>query len=168
MEDLLSRIKRETNERLEELRGAVEERDRLQVDLRALDTVPEPPVDLEPLAVPEPLVDLKPPVDPEPLVVPEPTVVLESVDPELPVDPEPLVDLEPLVVPEPPVVPESPVKVTCFPGRRELPRTRMVSPKVARLMHAPRRPALERPGIARVSARADRVSARGAVDGIDA
>ncbi len=152
MEDLLSRIKRETNERLEELRGAVQERDRLQADLTALDTAPEPPV-----------------LNPEQPVVPEPTVVLESsLDPKPPVVPEPLIDLGPLAAPELPVVPESPVNVTCFPGRRELPRTRMVSPKVARLMHAPRRPALERPGIARVSARADRVSAGGAVDGIDA
>ncbi len=33
-------------------------------------------------------------------------------------------------------------------------RRRMVSSKVARLMHAPRRPALERSGIAQVSERA--------------
>jgi hypothetical protein len=35
-EDLLTRIQREMNERLQELRGAVDERDRLQADLRAL------------------------------------------------------------------------------------------------------------------------------------
>ncbi|HZL48783.1 MAG TPA: hypothetical protein VFC30_07200 [Solirubrobacteraceae bacterium] len=34
----------------------------------------------------------------------------------------------------------------------------MVSPKVARLMIAPRRPALERSGIARVGGRADRIA----------
>jgi len=35
---------------------------------------------------------------------------------------------------------------------------RVVSPKVARLMIAPRRPALERSGIARVGGRADRIA----------
>jgi hypothetical protein len=35
-EDLLTRIKRETHERLEELRAAVEESDRLRGELRAL------------------------------------------------------------------------------------------------------------------------------------
>jgi hypothetical protein len=35
--DLLTRIKRETNERLEALRGAVEERDRLRADLLKVD-----------------------------------------------------------------------------------------------------------------------------------
>jgi hypothetical protein len=34
----------------------------------------------------------------------------------------------------------------------ESPRTAAVSPKVTRLMHSPRRPSLERPGVARVSA----------------
>ena len=42
-EDLLTRIKRETNEHLEALRGAVEERDRLQADLREVD----PPLDVD-------------------------------------------------------------------------------------------------------------------------
>ena len=42
-EDLLSRIKRATNERLEALRGAVEERNRLQSDLVEVDP---PDVDL--------------------------------------------------------------------------------------------------------------------------
>ena len=36
-EDLLTRIQRETHERLRELRGAVDEHDRLQAELRALD-----------------------------------------------------------------------------------------------------------------------------------
>jgi hypothetical protein len=47
-EDLLSRIRRETEERLEELRGAVGERDRLQADLAALDAAPKPLLDPEP------------------------------------------------------------------------------------------------------------------------
>ncbi len=87
-EDLLTRIQREMHERLQELRGAVDEHDRLAVDLRALEAAPGPP----------------------------------------------------------------PANVVRLPVKRELPRTRMVSPKVARLMHTPRRPALERSGVVRVGA----------------
>ena len=93
-EDLLTRIQRETNERLEALRGAVEEHDGLQADLRALEAAPEPPA-----------------VDPEPSA-----------------------------------------NVVRLPVTRSIPRAQMVSPKVARLMHAPRRPALERSGVLRVGA----------------
>jgi hypothetical protein len=46
-DDLLTKIHREVAERMEELRGAVEERERLQAELRELDAHPEPPVDLE-------------------------------------------------------------------------------------------------------------------------
>jgi hypothetical protein len=117
-EDLLRRIQREMDERLEELRGAVDEHDRLQADLSALQDIPEPSVDSEPPA-----------------------------DPGLPVDPEPL------LASELPVLSESrPANVMRFAARRPLARTRMVSPKVARLMHAPRRPALERSGVVRVGA----------------
>jgi len=84
-EDLLIRIQLEMHERLEELRGAVDERDRLQADLRALDA------------------GLKPAAS-----------VRRS-------------------------------SVGCEPER-----TPAVSPKVVRLMHAPRRPSLERPGAVRV------------------
>jgi hypothetical protein len=63
-EDLLTRIQRETHERLRELRGAVDEHDRLQADLSVLDKPPEPLADLEPIAalkaVPEPPVVSKP------------------------------------------------------------------------------------------------------------
>jgi hypothetical protein len=93
-EDLLSRIQRQLQERLEELRGAVEERDRLQADLGALDANPSAPMS----------------------------------------DPDPVAK-----------------NVLRFPVRREPVRARVVSPKVARLMLAPRRPSLERSGIARVS-----------------
>lgn len=48
-EDLLSRIQREMNERLRELRGAVEEHDRLMTDLQGLRAMPDP------AAVPEPV-----------------------------------------------------------------------------------------------------------------
>ena len=49
-EDLLTRIQRETHERLRELRKAVDEHDRLQADLSVLDKPPEPPTDQEPIA----------------------------------------------------------------------------------------------------------------------
>ena len=78
---------------MEELSGAVEERDRLQADLRALDAE-----------------SAARPVDPG----------IVAGDPERPAD-----------------IPRSPV-------RCQLPRTRMVSPKVVRLMHS-RRLSLERP-----------------------
>jgi hypothetical protein len=103
-DDLLTRIRREIEERMQELRGAVEERDRLLVDLRELDAHPESPVDLG-----------------------------------VAVDPEPAIDLE------------RSATVISFPARPELARTPVVSPKVARLMLAPRRPALERAGVARVA-----------------
>ena len=93
-EDLLTRIEREMNERLEALRGAVEEHDRLALDLRALNAPPEPPALGE----------------------------------------------------------GPPANVVRLAGTRSIPRTRRVSPKVARLMRAPRRPALERSGVLRVGA----------------
>jgi hypothetical protein len=126
-EDLLTKIQREMDERLEELRGAVDEHDRLQADLSALQEVPAPPVDAEPPA------DPGPPVDPGPLLASEPPAA-------------------PNVAPESPVAPEPFANVVRLPARRPLSRTRMVSPKVARLMRAPRRPALERPGVVRVGA----------------
>ena len=39
-EDLLTRIQRETHERLRELQGAVDEHERLRGELRVLDTAP--------------------------------------------------------------------------------------------------------------------------------
>lgn len=120
----MSRIRRETHERLDELRAAVDERDRLAADLRALDVVPEAAA-----------------AGPEPLVVCESAVACERVAPEprvvpalLPVDPEPHA-----------------AHVVRCPARREPLRRGMVSSKVARPTHAPRRPALEGRGIARVS-----------------
>jgi hypothetical protein len=67
-EDLLSRIRREMRERLEQLRGAVDERDRLQAELKALEAElraqPDrsPVVELRPAADPQPVVELRPPV----------------------------------------------------------------------------------------------------------
>lgn len=151
-EDLLTRIQREMDERLRELRGAVDEHERLAADLRALQDVPEPRVVSEPPAALD--------------VDSQPSAALEAVP-------------EPRVVSEPPaglgVVSEPPANVVRLPARRPPARTRMVSPKVARLMHAPRRPALERSGVVRVGAArvdsfpgADFGSEDAAVDEIDA
>jgi hypothetical protein len=96
-EDLLTRIQREMDERLRELRGAMDEHERLTSELGALQDVPE---------------------------------LLAALGPAL--------------------APGPPANVVRLPARRPLSRTRMVSPKVARLMRAPRRPALERSGVARV------------------
>jgi hypothetical protein len=146
-EDLLTKIQREMDERLRELRGAVDEHDRLQGDLSALQDVPAPPV------VREPPVDAEPPADPG-----------------LPVDPEPLLASEPPaapnVAPESPVAPEPLANVVRLPARHP-PRIRMVSPKVARLMRVPRRPALERAGVVRVGAGRVGSSAAELVDEID-
>jgi hypothetical protein len=130
-EDLLTRIQRETHERLCELREAVDEHDRLQADLSVLDKPPEPPTALEPI------VALK--AAPESPVTTKPPAALDT-DSELP------------VVPEPPVASKPSANVVRLPTRPRLPRARMVSPKVARLMRAPRRPALERAGVVRVGA----------------
>jgi len=154
VEDLLSRIEQELYERIEELYPAVDECDRLQADLEALEALPEPPaapdiINLEsPVAFESPValeVATEPPYEPEPSAA-------------LDVDPEPL------------------GTVLCFPANRKPTRTvavspqdarpistlsrpasvpasePLVSPKVARLMLAPRRPALERSGIPRVGA----------------
>jgi hypothetical protein len=150
-EDLLTRIQREMHERLRELCGAVEEHDRLQADLSALDTAPEPPADLEPIAALE--------ATPEPPVVSKPPAALDT-DSELSVAPE--------AVPEPSVATEPSAKVVRLPTRPRLPRTRMVSPKVARLMRAPRRPALERAGVVRVGAGRLDSSTEVTVDELDA
>ncbi|MFI4977414.1 MAG: hypothetical protein ACHQC8_01860 [Solirubrobacterales bacterium] len=147
-EDLLRRIQREMHERLRELRGAVDEHDRLTAELRALQDTPEAPASVDPV----------PPVDREPLVASEPPAALEAV-------PEPLVASEAPVALD--IAPELPVNVVRLPARPQLSRTRMVSPKVARLMHTPRRPALERSGIVRVGAgRLDRTPDE-PVDGVD-
>ena len=128
-EDLLTRIQRQLQERMAELRGAVEERDRLQADLRALEDNPAAPED-SPTAL-----------DPEPTALdPEPTALAPEA---------------PAPVPEPAAPDPEPVakNVLRFPVRHEPRRARVVSPKVARLMFAPRRPSLERSGIPRVSDR---------------
>jgi hypothetical protein len=126
-EDLLTRIQRQLQERMAELRGAVEERDRLQADLRALEDSSTAPGD-SPTAP-----------DPRPTALaPEPTAPApEAAAP----DPEPVAK-----------------NVLRFPVRHEPARARVVSPKVARLMFAPRRPSLERSGIPRVSDRGVRSS----------
>jgi hypothetical protein len=57
-DDLMTKIYREVAERMKELRGAVEERDRLQAELRELDAHRESPVDLEVPAQPVPEVSV--------------------------------------------------------------------------------------------------------------
>jgi hypothetical protein len=146
-EDLLIRMQQELQERMEQLRGAVAESDRLRADLRALDSEPAPPPEPEPPAA----LDCEPALAPEPLAAPTP-------EPERP--PEPATPGEP----------ETDATVISFSARDLLrpavsrqaarrmetaprpARECMVSPKVVRLMQAPRRPALERSGIVRVTA----------------
>jgi len=132
-EGLLTKIQREMDERLRELRGAVDEHQRLTAELSALQDVPEPPVDLGPAVAPEPATAPKLPVASEPNVAAKPPAVAD-------------IAREMLIAPEPPT------NVVRFPAPLPLSRTRMVSPKVARLMRAPRRPALERSGVVRMGA----------------
>jgi hypothetical protein len=132
-DDLLTRIEREMDERLEELRGVVDEHDRLSGELSALQDIPEPPVDLGPAVAPELAAAPELPVASEPKVAAKPSAAVD-------------------IAPELPIAHEPSTNVVRLPARRPLSRTRMVSPKVARLMRAPRRPALERPGVVRVGA----------------
>jgi len=126
-EDLLTRIQRQLQERMAELRGAVEERDRLQADLRALEDSSMAPGPSPTAPDPQPTALAPEPTAPAPEAsVPEPAAP----------DPEPVAK-----------------NVLRFPVRHEPARARVVSPKVARLMFAPRRPSLERSGIPRVSDR---------------
>jgi hypothetical protein len=150
-EDLLTRIQREMHERLRELRAAIDEHDRLQADLSVLDMAPEQPEDLEPIAA------LK--AVPELSVGSKPSAALDT-DSELSVAPE--------AVPEPSVAPEPSAKVVRLPTRSRLSRTRTVSPKITRLMRAPRRPALERAGVVRVGAGRLDSSTEVPVDELDA
>ena len=160
-EDLLTRIQRETHERLRELRGAVGEHDRLAAELRTLDAGRSSPPDPAPEAVTVPPVASESPVglntEPEPPVVcPPPPAALQGV-------------LKPSVVRTPPIDPEPSANVVRLPDRSSrLPRTRMVSPKIARLMRAPRRPALERAGVVRVGAGRSDSSTEAPVDELDA
>jgi hypothetical protein len=127
-EDLLTRIQRQLQERMAELRGAVEERDRLQADLRALEDSSTAPGDSLTAS------------DPQPTEPTAPAPEAPAPEPAAP-DPEPVAK-----------------NVLRFPVRHEPARARVVSPKVARLMFAPRRPSLERSGIPRVSDRGGRSS----------
>jgi hypothetical protein len=155
--DLLSRIEQELYERMEELYPVLEECEQLQADLSALEAEPEPPVEPEP---PAPL-----DIDRESFAGFESPATVE-VAPEPPYEPEPSAALN--------VDPDKSAAVLCFPANRKAVRTAalspeavrpvstlsrpasvpanepVVSPKVARLMLTPRRPALERSGIARV------------------
>jgi hypothetical protein len=165
VEDLLSRIEQELYGRMEELYPALEECDRLRADLRALEAVPELPAAVD-------IINLESPVAFESPVALE--VATES-----PYEPEPSA-AEPESSAALTVDPDPSGTVLRFPGNRKPVRTAavspqdarpistlfqpasvpasvpasepVVSPKVARLMLAPRRPALERSGIPRVGA----------------
>jgi hypothetical protein len=164
VEDLLSSIEQELYERMEELYPALEECDRLQADLKALEAiVPELPVESEPPAALD--IDLLSPggfespaaleVEPEPSYKPEPSAAL-NVDP----DPSGIVLRFPanrrttrtVAVSPQDARPISTLSRPASVPARVPASARVVSPKVARLMLAPRRPALERSGIPRVSA----------------
>ena len=200
-EDLLTNVRQQLEERIEELRDAVEERDRLQANLRALEAEPwvldaglagptsadaEPEVPgtaLEALdtapATPDAGQDDAEPeapdagpvaaeAGPEAMIPGQQTLDVElgmlAADPELlEADPSPpanVVRLPARPEPEPAPVPEPALASEPAPAPESAPA---VSPKIARLMSAPRRPALERSGIARVGERAD-TSARTRVD----
>jgi hypothetical protein len=124
-QDLLTRIQQELQQRMDRLRPAVDESDRLQADLQALDAQPESPVALN--------------------LAPGPPAALE---PSAPVVCFPATRAH---VRTPTASPRlaSLTSSTPLPAR---PRTRMVSSKVSRLMLTPRRPALERPDIPRIGA----------------
>jgi hypothetical protein len=137
-EDLLMRIQRELQERMEQLRGAVEESDRLRADLGALDAAPV----LSPEPKPPAALDREPALPPEP--PPEPATLGE---------PEP--DATVIFFPARDLVRTHAASRQAARPMAAAPRPareRAVSPKVIRLMLAPRRPALERSGIARVTA----------------
>jgi hypothetical protein len=258
-EDLLTNVRQQLEERIEELRDAVEERDRLQANLRALeaepwvldaeltrptggdDAVPETPdvepaepvsVEAEPAAVspareapntppaapvtaeadsaamisgqqtldvelgmlaadpgPEDLnarppaadsesqeavdADPSPPTnvvplparpapeaeaEPESAYEPEPTLEYAPApasEPSPAPEPEPALESEPTPESAPAPAPEPSLESEPTPAPAPAPVAPAVSPKIARLMSAPRRPALERSGIARVGGRAD-------------
>jgi hypothetical protein len=129
VEDLLSRIEQELYERMEELYPVLEECEQLQADLWALEALPEPPVEPEPFTA----LDVDPDKSGAVLCFPanrkrvrKAALSREAVRPVS-------------TLSRPASVPGS------APANEPV-----VSPKVARLMLTPRRPALERSGIARV------------------
>jgi hypothetical protein len=161
--DLLSRIEQELYERMEELYPVLEECEQLQADLSALEVVPEPLVEPEQPAALD--------IDRESFAGFESPATAE-VAPEPPYEPEPSTAQDADC--------DKSAAVLSFPANRKAVRTAalapkavrpistlsrpasvpasapanepVVSPKVARLMLTPRRPALERSGIARVGA----------------
>jgi hypothetical protein len=127
-QDLLTRIQRELCERLRELRSAVDEHVRLTAELQGLRALPEPVAAHESVAGTSSHVVLEQPVASRPPDLPDSLVVAEPL----------------------------PANGTRSPAMCSLPRTRMVSPKVARLMCPQGRPALGYPGIPRTRASMDR------------
>jgi hypothetical protein len=113
-EDLLTKIKRETHGRLETLRAAMEESDRLRVELRALEAQPEIPRD-----------DLD----------------IEDADPEIR---EAALDTEEIASGIEEGAPEHSSNVIRLPAARPMKRTPLVSPKITRLMRSRQSLSIER------------------------
>jgi len=144
-EGLLSRIEQELYGRMEELYPVVEECDRLRADLRALEACPELPVEAEPPTAMD--IDLVSPAESEP-----PAALTVDSDPSGTVLRFPANRRPTRMVA---VAPQANRPISTLVRPESVPASaRVVSPKVARLMLAPRRPALERSGIPRVSASA--------------
>jgi hypothetical protein len=135
----------------------------------AVDADPAPPANVVPLPVrSEPASELA--LAPEPALVPEPELASASVpEPALAPEPAPAPaasDAAPAPALESEPTPESAPAPAPEPSLESEPtpepapeHTPAVSPKIARLMSAPRRPALERSGIARVGGRGGRADA---------
>ena len=155
--DLLSRIEQELYERMEELYPVLEECEQLQADLSALEAEPEPAaLDID-LQSPAGFESTTVEVAPQPPYEGKPSAALD-VDPDksaavlcFPADRKPNRKAVRTVALSPKAV--RPVSTLSRAARvpASAPANEpMVSPKIARLMLTPRRPALERSGIARV------------------
>jgi hypothetical protein len=148
-EDLLTRIIRETNERMAILRDAVDERERLQKDLRKLEAQPE--VQRDDLGIEDAA-----PVDPEAEDMAsgmgEAGLHAGEADPGDEENTPAHVD----------GTPQSPT-------RRQRPRTRMTPPKIGRRIPGVRRSSLERPNTSarRKRARAHSSPGRDSPDGLE-
>jgi hypothetical protein len=112
-EDLLNRIRREMQERMAQLRDAVDERDRLQAELKALGAELRARADRSPIAT----VDMWPETGRQP--------VLEL---------RPEADLQPVAELRPPAALRLAAELPHVAALRESPPPRLVSPKVMRLM----------------------------------
>jgi hypothetical protein len=130
-EDLLNRIRREMQERMAQLRVAVDERDQLQAELRELEAELRAQVDRSTVVELRPKADLRPVVELRPEA-----------------------DLRPAVELRPPAALRLAAEVPRAAVLSESPPPRLVSPKVIRLMCG--RSSFERPVGPRGSGRVNR------------